>query len=240
MSGVSLHLIQLAGGKGLRAGGDIPKQFRSTGRGLLFGISVRTFLGIDPTVGHLRSLTLTAGPRWSETIVQELSDQPLLDAALQIAAPGATRTASTWNALQMIDRCFAPRCDDLVAVHDAARPFASLELLESLVRAASRHGAAVPGVPVTDTILRTSGSAEQARYLDRDSLVAVQTPQVFRWDLLHPAHEWAAARGKSFTDDGSLVAARGTGPVVVAGEQANWKVTTDGDWQRASALLAGS
>ena len=74
-------------------------------------------------------------------------------------------------------------------------------------------------------------------YLDRSSLVGVQTPQVFRWDLFHAAHAWAAEAGAVFTDDGGLLAERGQAPVVVAGEQGNWKVTTNGDWLRAETLL---
>ena len=65
-------------------------------------------------------------------------------------------------------------------------------------------------------------------------------PQVFRWDLFREAHSWAADTGTDFTDDGGLMAARGHAPMVVAGEQDNWKVTTNGDLKRAAALLKSS
>ena len=67
--------------------------------------------------------------------------------------------------------------------------------------------------------------------------MAVQTPQVCRWHDFQAAHAWAAAEGRNFTDDGGLMAARGVSPVVVMGEQGNWKITTEEDWQRAAVLL---
>lgn len=229
-----LHLVQLAGGKGLRVGGDVPKQFRETGQGYLFAVSLQEFLRLPSDVGEVVSITVTAAEEWSEIVVEAMSAH---GAGIKLAQPGSTRTASTWNALQAVARQDSPQPDDLVAVHDAARPFASAELLAGLMRAAQQTGAAVPGVPVADTILETKGENSPAQYLQRESLVAVQTPQVFRWELLHSAHQWAAENGKTFTDDGSLVAAFGTNPMVVPGEEGNWKVTTDGDWKRALNLL---
>ena len=89
---------------------------------------------------------------------------------------------------------------------------------------------------MADTIVSRDEQG-RATYLDRSRLWGVQTPQVFRWDLLHQAHRWAADRKKQFTDDGSLVEKRGHEPVIVSGEPGNWKVTSDADWQRAEDLL---
>ncbi len=229
-----VHLVQLAGGKGLRVGGETPKQFRITGRGPLFAVSLAEFLLLPADVGQVVSITVTAPATWA-SVVDEALDQ--LPPRGQRAEPGSTRTESTWNALQLLSEKFSPKPDDLVAVHDAARPFATAGLLAQLVKAAAEAGAAVPGVPVADTILQITSGSSAADYLKRETLVAVQTPQVFRWELLYEAHRWAAENGRSFTDDGGLVAQRGTAPVVVPGEQKNWKVTTDGDWQRAADLL---
>lgn len=130
-----------------------------------------------------------------------------------------------------------------MAVHDAARPFASADLLARTAAAAATAGGAVPGVPVPDTIVRVPevsdpvGPAMTATYLRRELLFAVQTPQVFRWDLLHAAHSVAAAERRDFTDDGGLLASRGHDPVVVPGETSNWKVTTESDLRRALDLL---
>lgn len=230
-----LHLILLAGGKGLRAGaeGDIPKQFRTTDRGLLFAVSLNEFLTLDRGQRFRPSdLILTVPDEWRKTAGDALVN---LDIPWGLAPAGHSRTASTWNAVRELEARHAPRPDDLVAVHDAARPFASSELLVRLCEAASTGSGAVPGVAVPDTIAQANAGA--AVYLDRSSLFAVQTPQVFRWDLFHDAHLWAADTGADFTDDGGLLAARGHAPTVVAGEQDNWKVTTNGDWKRAVARL---
>jgi 2-C-methyl-D-erythritol 4-phosphate cytidylyltransferase/2-C-methyl-D-erythritol 2,4-cyclodiphosphate synthase len=234
----NLHLILLAGGQGTRAAGrdNVPKQFRPTGRGLLFGVSLGEFLTLESGTGYRPvDLILTVPDNWRQTADQALQG---LDIPWGLAPAGISRTASTWNALKELKAQHSPQEDDLVAVHDAARPFASAELLDRLARAAAESGGAVPGVPVSDTIVQSDVGT--AVYLKRSSLLAVQTPQVFRWDRFQAAHAWAAETGADFTDDGGLVAARGHIPVVVAGEQGNWKVTTNGDWSRAEALLESS
>lgn len=236
-----IHLVLLAGGKGLRAGGgEVPKQFRSTGRGLLFTVSLASFLKLPPEEGRIASVTVTVPEAWSDSAAAALANLRDLAAAprlpIQLAGAGLNRTASTWNALSRLAER-NPAGEDLVAVHDAARPFADADLLARLARAAAQSGAAVPGVPVADTVVELD-SARRAHYLVRSRLAAVQTPQVFRWDLLFPAHREAARQGTDFTDDGGLLAARGCDPTVVAGDPDNWKVTTESDWRRAEELLA--
>lgn len=230
-----LHLILLAGGRGTRAtgGDDVPKQFRPTGRGLLFAVSLREFLSGGAGLSwRLASVTIVAAASWRNAVAAEMQDMTL---PWQFALPGTTRTGSTWNAIRTLAETTAPQPDDLVAVHDAARPFASAALLAELAAAALRDGGAIPGIPVADTIVQVD--ARTATYLRRDALQAVQTPQVFRWSLFEPAHRWAHEANRSFTDDGGLLAARGQAPTVVPGEADNWKVTTLEDWSRAANLL---
>ena len=230
----AVHLLVVAGGRGVRAagGGEVPKQFRPTGRGMLLRVAVDAFCatgaGVRPS-----SLTVTAPAAWHHRLAEELAD---LGLPLALADAGDSRTASTWNGLLALEAKVAPAASDLVAIHDAARPFASAALLARLVAAAAARGGAVPGVPVPDTIVHREQG--RARDLTRDELLAVQTPQVFRWEQLREAHAWAAASGVAFTDDGGLLAARGHDPAVVDGEIANWKITTEGDWRRAADLLA--
>ena len=238
MAGDILHLILLAGGQGLRTGesGSVPKQFRRTGRGLLFAVSLREFLTLDPgAIFRPVDLILPGPDKWRETAGEALQD---LDIPWGLAPAGVSRTASTWNAVRELEAKYAPQADDLVAVQDAARPFATADLLVRLGRAAAESGGAVPGVPVPDTIVRPEAGA--AVYLERSSLLAVQTPQVFRWDIFHAAHTWAAETGADFTDDGALLAVRNHPPMVIPGEQDNWKVTTNGDWRRAEVMLKSS
>jgi 2-C-methyl-D-erythritol 4-phosphate cytidylyltransferase/2-C-methyl-D-erythritol 2,4-cyclodiphosphate synthase len=232
MAEPKLHLILLAGGRGTRAAGEkVPKQFRETGRGLLFTVSLQSFLG----AGFWRpaTVTVTTPDDWRTFAGEALSG---LDVPCELARAGDTRTASTWSAALNLHEVFDPAAEDLVAVHDAARPFATTELMARLCEAAAEHGGAIPGAAVPDTIVRSDGPG--AVYLQRDLLRAVQTPQVFRWDIFQAAHAHAAENGLSFTDDGGLLASCGHDPVVVEGEPGNWKVTTDGDWERARGLLA--
>ncbi len=230
-----LHLILLAGGKGERAaGGDgVPKQFRSTARGALFAVSLRTFVnGARSPSWHLASVTVTAPTDWHEVVQKELNTLTL---PCHLADPGRSRTASTWKATVVLAGAGQVQSGDLVAVHDAARPFATAGLLDALTMAAMNSGGAIPGIAVPDTVVQVSGGA--ATYLEREALLAVQTPQVFRWENFELAHRWAHEQGKEFTDDGGLLAARGHLPAVVPGELGNWKVTSNADWARALQLL---
>ncbi len=249
----NLHLIILAGGQGLRAADSdsVPKQFRPIGGGLLLTVSLREFMTLDSSSGFRPSnLVLTVPDSWREIAGDALRNlernlerdlERDLELPWALASAGSSRTASTWNAVREMEARYSPQADDLVAVHDAARPFASADLLLRLGRAAAESGGAVPGVPVSDTIVQSKAGVQRdqgaAVYLDRSTLMGVQTPQVFRWDLFQAAHAWAAESGFDFTDDGGLLAERGHPPVVVPGEQGNWKVTTNGDWLRAETLL---
>ncbi len=227
-----LHLVILAGGSGTRVGGEVPKQFRDVGGKPLLAWSV---LGLG-ACERVASLTVTCpGARCSE--LDDALDGAGLPYPVRVAPAGETRTASTWNALDLLAREQAPDPDDLVAVHDAARPFASAELLMRLASAADRHGGAVPGVDVSDSTIEVPEGDGPARYLDRARLRAVQTPQVFRWAPFFAVHAAARESDDSRTDDGGLMAAAGAPPVVVEGEAANWKITDAADLARAADLL---
>ncbi len=230
-----LHLILLAGGKGERAASDdgVPKQFRATGQGALFAVSLRTFLKAEPSGRwHLASVTGAAPANWRAEVVAELAT---LSVPCHVAAPGISRTASTWSATELVTAEVRPSPGDLVAVHDAARPFATAKLLDALAVAALDFGGAIPGVPVPDTIVQVA--AGTATYLQREALLAVQTPQVFGWENFESAHRWAHEAQQEYTDDGGLLAARGHLPAVVPGEAGNWKVTSNADLERAEGLL---
>lgn len=149
-------------------------------------------------------------------------------AGVRTAVGGATRSASVRAGLACV-----PDDVDVIAVHDAARPLASRALFERVV-AAVRAGAdaAVPGLPVTDTVKRVLDN-RVVETVPRDDLVVVQTPQAFRRAALEAAHAGAGVG----TDDAALVEASGGAVVVVEGESRNLKVTLADDLQLAEALL---
>ncbi|MEE9277179.1 MAG: 2-C-methyl-D-erythritol 4-phosphate cytidylyltransferase, partial [Dehalococcoidia bacterium] len=130
---------------------------------------------------------------------------------------------------------------EIVAVHDAARPLVTVAMIERGLALAEQHGAASAAVPARDTIKETrplpDGTAEVVRTIDRSTLWTVQTPQVFRRDLLARAHAGAAANGLKATDDAMLVESLGQPVVVYDVEGPNLKLTTPDDLTLAAALL---
>lgn len=233
-----IHLIVLAGGSGNRArsvDSAPPKQFQPVGGRMMLMWSLAELSACS----GVASITVAAPVSWHPVVRGEIEAADLAPTVL-VAPAGASRTASTWNASVLVSGRCSPAEDDLVAVHDAARPFASRFLLDRLAEAASRHGGAVPGVPVADTVVQLAGQKggqAAVRYLERDSLRGVQTPQVFRWAPFFAAHRDCHDRAEAFTDDGGMMAAAGLPPVVVMGEAENWKVTTEDDLARADAAL---
>ena len=144
---------------------------------------------------------------------------------------GATRSASVRAGLAAV----APSAT-IVVVHDAARPLASPALFEAVIGAVRRGAdAAVPAVPVPDTVKRVDGD-EVVETVARDELVVVQTPQAFRADALRAAH----SGGADATDDAALIEAADGRVVIVPGERANLKVTTPADLVMAAAILTGT
>jgi 2-C-methyl-D-erythritol 4-phosphate cytidylyltransferase len=146
---------------------------------------------------------------------------------------GATRADSVRCGLAAV-----PAEAEVIVVHDAARPLASPALFAAVIAAVTDGGAdgAVPGVPPSDTIKVVDESGRITDTLDRDRLVAVQTPQAFRAATLRRAHAEAAPAGA--TDDAMLVEALGGTVLVVPGEPGNLKITDPDDLGAAERLLA--
>lgn len=150
----------------------------------------------------------------------------LMDMVQSVVYGGGTRQESVLNGLNAI-----PESASIVAVHDAARPFVSEKLIHALVEAAEEYGAALPGVPLTDTVKKMDAEGFAVETPPRDLLCAVQTPQVFRFELLKDAHVRAVEDHVSATDDASLYE-KYTGRVKVVMMpdcRKNIKVTTQSD-----------
>ncbi len=126
----------------------------------------------------------------------------------------------------------------LVAIHDGARPLVTWELIDRVVRAANSYGAAAPGIPVKDTVKIVEGGIVSSTP-ERAKLQAVQTPQVFDFDLIRGAHKYARIEGLKLTDDCSAVEAMNMSVKMVVGDEENIKITTPMDLQIAQMLLEG-
>lgn len=148
---------------------------------------------------------------------------------VRVIAGGATRTASSWAALD------ASGDADVIAIHDAARPFVPPSLFQRCVEIAERDGSAIAGLPLADTVRRANEAGAAREEIEREGLWAAQTPQVFRRELLEKAR--AAAGDRSFSDDAAAVVAAGLAVKMVPGERRNLKITTFEDLAYARELV---
>lgn len=146
---------------------------------------------------------------------------------------GETRVHSVMAGLRQVSPSL-----ELVAVHDGARPFVTAEVVEEVIRAAARTGAAAPAIPVKDTVKVVKDGVVQ-RTLKRESLRAVQTPQVFETSLLKGALAKALADEAPITDDCSAVERLGFPVTITAGSEENIKITTPADLTLGEAIVAG-
>jgi 2-C-methyl-D-erythritol 4-phosphate cytidylyltransferase len=219
--------ILVAAGRGERMGADRPKAFLDlAGRPLLVR-SAEAFEGSASVDGIVAVV-----PAGCEELARALLGG--LRKLSAVVPGGARRQDSVLAGLRAAPPAFA----GVVLVHDAARPFVSSELIDSVARAAREHGAALPLAPVIDTVKRVSGN-EVLETLDRDELRAAQTPQGFRHGVLLRAYEAAYREGVTVTDEAAAVERLGQRVVAVAGAETNRKLTTPLDWAWAEALLAG-
>lgn len=149
-----------------------------------------------------------------------------------IVSGGATRSRSVENALAAAGNGF-----DIVLIHDAARPFLDGTLIDNVVRAAGRFGAALAAVAETDTVKLIDRSHTVIRTLDRRRLWRAQTPQAFRYRLLAAAY--AAGKKRAFTDDVGMIEAAGGRVKAIPGSYRNIKITTREDLRIAEVLACG-
>lgn len=203
----------MAAGSGARFGAR--KQYQ-----LLHGRRV-----VDVSLDAARTLVGSAADGLVVVVPQDRAGEPMAGADVVVAG-GLTRSDSVRAGLEAV-----PDAAAVIVVHDAARPLASPALFAAVVAALDADGVdgAVPGLPVTDTVKRVRGG-EVVATLDRAELVAVQTPQAFRADILRKAH----ASGLDATDDAALVELAGGRVVIVPGEPTNVKITTSADLDRAA------
>ena len=156
----------------------------------------------------------------------------MLDKVSKILVGGAERVLSVRAGLRAVD----PETE-LIAIHDAARPFLTQRVFKEVLEQAAASGAAAPAVPVNDTIKRAENAIVQET-VDRSTLWAIQTPQVFQADLIRAAVEKACSDGAQITDDCSAVERLGMKVVLTAGDRQNIKVTTPFDLMLGEAILA--
>ncbi len=223
----SVAAIVVAAGRGFRAGGGLPKQYRTLAGEPVIRPSLAAFAR-HPQVTRVQPVIHA-----EDIVMFEAAAAGL--ALLPAVFGGATRQASVRAGLEALQG-LAP---DIVLVHDAARPFASPALVSQAIAAARLTGAAVPALPVADTVKTIDDEGHITGTIDRNQLRVVQTPQAFKYSAILLAHREAAASGKDdFSDDAALAEWAGLPVTVFGGDPANVKLTTAEDFARADAAAA--
>lgn len=218
--------ILVAAGPGNRLGADRPKALVEIAGAPLLVHALRALIRA-PSIGLV---VVVAPPDHLTTAEATVRRHGPWRAQVTVVAGGAERQDSVRHGLEAIGDA------DVVAIHDAARPFVSADVVEAALAAAIRHGAAVVAAPATDTVkqVHPDGWIEATR--PRQHIWLAQTPQVFRVDLIRRAH--AAAPAAAATDDAMLVEQLGARVYVVRGNPENRKITTREDLRWAEWLLA--
>ncbi len=215
-------VIIVAGGSGLRMGGEVPKQFLPIkGRPMLFW-SIERFKLYDPDIRIVLVLPPDKIDKW-----EELCQKFNFGISLQVAGGGAARFHSVKNGFSLV------KDGSLTAVHDGVRPLVSIETIARCYRVAEEKGNAVPCIGLIDSAREVFG--EGSRILSRENIRLIQTPQVFSHSQLKAAYDQAF--DPSFTDDASVVERAGFPINLVEGNKENIKVTTMLDLRIAELLI---
>ena len=207
-------IIIVAGGKGLRMGTDIPKQFLPIGGKPVLMHTLEAFYRYDKNITMIVVLPESQQAYWNELCHNHHFVLPH-----KVACGGETRFHSVKNGLPLVDDE-----NGLVGVHDGVRPFVSPEVIDNCYNSAMKFGSIVPVIDVVETVRKIDGNAEGGSVtVDRNLYKLVQTPQVFRHEILDEAYR--KPYENAFTDDASVVEACGHSIHLVPGNRENIKIT---------------
>ncbi|RMF62234.1 MAG: 2-C-methyl-D-erythritol 4-phosphate cytidylyltransferase [Calditrichaeota bacterium] len=224
---MSTSAIIVAAGCGSRIGGELPKQYQNVcGKPLLF-YALQKFEACP----LIHDVVLSVAEAFLSYAANEIVDRFGFSKVKKIIAGGEKRQDSVYAGLNALEPG-----TKMVAIHDAARPFVSVEKIEEVIKAGQQHGAAILAIPAKDTI-KTSRGGFVGKTPERDALWLVQTPQVFEYDLIRRAYEEAYKYGIYQTDDSALVERTGHPVKIVEGEPENLKITVPFDLKLAEMLL---
>ena len=219
-----VYVVIVAGGKGLRMGGEKPKQFQDLkGRPVLMH-TLERFREALPE-GKL----ILVLPEWWVTMWRDLCRQHAFDIDHELVKGGETRFHSVKNGLDAI------RGEEgVVAVHDGVRPFVAVDVIRECVKQALTGACVVPVIAPVESVRLKQGDTDRTQSIDRNLCLLVQTPQVFPLNRLRQAY--SQPYQSLFTDDASVVEADGGQVEVVEGNRENIKLTTPFDWAVAQLL----
>ena len=218
------YIIIVAGGKGLRMGSDIPKQFLPIGGKPVLMRTLERFRQYSPSLQIIHVL-----PKAQQDYWQKLCKEYAFDIDYQLADGGETRFHSVQNGLANIP----DNAQGVVGVHDGVRPFPSIDVIRNCYETAREKKAVIPVIPVVETVRHLKGDTSVT--VPRNDYRLVQTPQTFDIQLLKAANRQPYNEG--FTDDASVVEAFGFDITLVEGNRENIKITTPYDLKIAEVLI---
>jgi 2-C-methyl-D-erythritol 4-phosphate cytidylyltransferase len=218
------YIIIVAGGKGLRMGSDIPKQFLPIGGKPVLMRTLERFREYSDDIQIILVLPEAQQEYW-----HQLCDEYHFDVEYTLANGGQTRFHSVQNGLAKVP----DDAQGVVGVHDGVRPFPSIEVIKNCYETARTAKAAIPVIPVVETVRQLDGDSSLT--VPRDQYRLVQTPQTFDIQLLKAANKQPYNDG--FTDDASVVEAFGHKITLVEGNRENIKITTPYDLKIAEVLI---
>lgn len=211
------YVVIVAGGKGLRMGGDVPKQFLPVGGTPVLMRTMMTFHEADPDLQIILVLPATQQDYW-----RQLCEEYHFTLPHMLAQGGEERFHSVQHGLALIP----DEAEGVVGVHDGVRPFVAAEVICRCYQMAAEEGAVVPVIPVVETIRQMLPEGDSLT-VNRSQYRLVQTPQTFRIALLKEAYRQPFRPG--FTDDASVVEHLGHRITLVEGNRENIKITTPED-----------
>ncbi len=219
-----IYALIAAAGSGSRLGGEKPKQYQRLAGKAVLRHTLETFI----KTGLFDAIRVIIDPQHADLYHDAVS-------GLSIHEPitgGKERKDSVYSGLQSFPNAST---EDIILIHDAARPFVEAEQIKALINALKEHKAATLAVRAADTLLKQ----DTAEYVNRDGLWNLQTPQGFHYGLIKEAHE-QHNQENTWTDDTSMVAAHGHTIHIVEGSRKNFKITTPDDLTMAEHLLSSS
>ena len=226
-----VNVVIVAAGKSTRMQSDVPKPFLSVGGKPILVHTLRRFEQVDV----VQRIVIVVAPEY-ETLCRELLEaHSPRSKQVSIVHGGAERQDSVRNGLASLDA----GCE-IVAIHDAARPFITVDAIRQSIVLAAEAGGAIVAVAARDTIKRADAQNTICETVPRDDLWLAQTPQTFRVSVIRAAHDWAKRRRVIGTDDAALVEQMGKSVRIVPGDALNFKITTPDDLVIAEALLQNS
>jgi 2-C-methyl-D-erythritol 4-phosphate cytidylyltransferase len=219
-----------AAGSGMRMGLKEAKQYLEIGGKPLLVQTLRTFQECHA----VDSIIIVVPEKDVDYCLHQMVPRYQLSKVYKVIGGGERRQDSVRNGIEAVaDTC------RWVLIHDGVRPFVSIELIEKVIKAARRFRTVITGLPVTETIKRVGSKGNVLKTIERKGLWLIQTPQMFRREDIHLAHQEALKRGwTEATDDAFLVEKIGIFAKIVEGEERNIKITTPHDLQVARFLLS--